>query len=218
MSSSGIQPRSTSTARSLPAMRSGVSEFLSEPLQDAEIEAAMTRLAAKRVGKDTAQVFAFVGAKGGVGTTTLAVNIAATLGIAAPGRTILLDLHLMGGDAAVYLGLDPKFSIVDAYGTVSSNDGDTGKAYLNSHLYVVDYEIFDTKDADEKIKSAIEANGAPLPLMRRNRWNPSSMPDAIPPAVTMRPASTTRARLMRHRGAISARRSMGTFPRPDAST
>ena len=34
----------------------------------------------------------------------------------------------------------------------------------------------------------------------------------IPPAVTIRPASTTRARLIRHDGAISASRSIGTLP------
>ncbi len=98
----------------LEAMRVGVSEFLSEPLKDSEIEAALARIVAKRTGGHQAQVFAFVGAKGGVGTTTLAVNIATTLASAAGGHTLLVDLHLMGGDAGVYLGVEPKFSVVDA--------------------------------------------------------------------------------------------------------
>ncbi len=38
------------------------------------------------------------------------------------------------------------------------------------------------------------------------------MPDAIPPAVMIRPASTTRLRLIRQAGAMSARRSIGTLP------
>jgi hypothetical protein len=38
------------------------------------------------------------------------------------------------------------------------------------------------------------------------------MPDVIPPAVMMRPESTTRARLILHAGAMSARRSMGVLP------
>lgn len=37
------------------------------------------------------------------------------------------------------------FDILDAGGTVSSNDGDTGQAYGNARLYVVGYEVFDTK-------------------------------------------------------------------------
>ena len=39
---------------------------------------------------------------------------------------------------------------------------------------------------------------------RRRRWNPISIPEAMPPAVTMRPASTTLARLIRQAGAIFA--------------
>jgi len=101
-------------AMMLEAMRIGVSEFLSEPLKQGEVEAALARIAAKRVAAEAAQVFAFVGAKGGVGTTTLAINIATTLGMTSPGNSLLVDLHLMGGDAAVYLGVEPKFSVVDA--------------------------------------------------------------------------------------------------------
>src|ERR1043166_5631060 len=40
----------------------------------------------------------------------------------------------------------------------------------------------------------------------------------MPPPVMTRPESTTRARLIRHLGAISARRSIGTLPAPDCST
>jgi pilus assembly protein CpaE len=60
------------------------------------------------------QVFAFVGAKGGVGTTTLAVNVATALARASEERTLLIDLHLAYGDAAVFLGAEPRFSVVDA--------------------------------------------------------------------------------------------------------
>jgi pilus assembly protein CpaE len=58
-------------------------------------------------------VFAFIGAKGGVGNTTLAVNVATAL--AKTGQTVLVaDLNLAYGDAALYLGAEPRFSIVDA--------------------------------------------------------------------------------------------------------
>jgi pilus assembly protein CpaE len=61
------------------------------------------------------QIFGFVGAKGGVGTTTIAVNIATVLGAASlPRRTLLIDCHQAGGDAAVFLGAEPRFSILDA--------------------------------------------------------------------------------------------------------
>ena len=57
----------------------------------------------------------FVGAKGGVGTTTVAVNVATALAkLAGTERTLLIDLHVANGDAAVFLGAEPRFSIVDA--------------------------------------------------------------------------------------------------------
>jgi hypothetical protein len=57
--------------------------------------------------------------------------------------------------------------------------------------------------------SAMKLSGYPA---RRSRWNPISMPEVIPPAVTIRPASTTRARLGLHPGAIFASRSSGVMP------
>jgi pilus assembly protein CpaE len=55
-----------------------------------------------------------VGAKGGVGTTTLAVNVAATLAKAAKDGTLLIDLATPYGDAAAYLGAEPRLTLVDA--------------------------------------------------------------------------------------------------------
>ena len=59
-------------------------------------------------------VFAFVGAKGGVGTTTTAVNVAMLLAKMSPSKALLIDLHLAYGDAAVFLGVDARFSVLDA--------------------------------------------------------------------------------------------------------
>jgi pilus assembly protein CpaE len=53
-------------------------------------------------------------AKGGVGATTVAVNVATVLARLQPSSTLLIDLHTTYGDAAVYLGAEPRFSIVDA--------------------------------------------------------------------------------------------------------
>lgn len=99
----------------LEAMRVGVTEVVAAPLVANDIEAAINRLAAQRsVTPDSGMALAFVGAKGGVGTTTVAVNVAATLARLVPGSTVLMDLHVSNGDAAVFLGAEPRFSIVDA--------------------------------------------------------------------------------------------------------
>jgi pilus assembly protein CpaE len=99
----------------LEAMRAGVSEVVAAPLVAADIDAAIGRLAAVRsVTPSGGMAFAFIGAKGGVGTTTVAVNVAASLARIVPGSTLLVDLHITSGDAAVFLGAEPRFSIVDA--------------------------------------------------------------------------------------------------------
>jgi len=51
--------------------------------------------------------------KGGVGKTTIAVNLAAALATAHDKRTLLLDLDLQFGDAAFMVGLHPEKTIYD---------------------------------------------------------------------------------------------------------
>jgi pilus assembly protein CpaE len=99
----------------LEAMRAGVNELVTDPVTQASLEKAITSVAGKHSGSEGGDVFAFIGAKGGVGATTAAVNVATALGsISKPGRTLLIDLHQAGGDAAVFLGAEPRFSVLDA--------------------------------------------------------------------------------------------------------
>jgi len=94
----------------LEAMRAGVTECITE-IDRGDLEAAINRLVDQRVSPVAGEVFVFVGAKGGVGTTTAAVNIATVL--AKLGSTLIIDLHLAGGDAALFLGADSHFSVID---------------------------------------------------------------------------------------------------------
>ena len=98
----------------LEAMRAGVKECLQSPVVDEELDAALARIAAARDSGLAGDVFAFLGAKGGVGTTTAAVNVATELARLRSGSVLLIDLHLAYGDAAIYLGAEPKFSVADA--------------------------------------------------------------------------------------------------------
>jgi pilus assembly protein CpaE len=99
----------------LEAMRAGASEFLQEPITATALEQAISRLVAHRASPaSTGEVFAFVGAKGGVGTTTVSVNVAAALAKVAPKQTLFADLHVSHGDAALLFGAEPRFSIADA--------------------------------------------------------------------------------------------------------
>jgi pilus assembly protein CpaE len=106
----------------LDAMRAGVSECVAEPLTATALEGAIRRVMTQGEPLPAGQVFAFVGAKGGVGTTTLAVNTAAALAPVTQGGVLLIDLHLSHGDAAVFLGAEPRFSVVDALENVHRLD------------------------------------------------------------------------------------------------
>jgi pilus assembly protein CpaE len=99
----------------LEAMRAGVNEWLAEPINPLELAAAVERVTSARPATVHGQVFAFIGAKGGVGTTTIAVNVATALAQALEDeRTLLMDFHLSYGDAAVFLGAEPRFTVADA--------------------------------------------------------------------------------------------------------
>jgi pilus assembly protein CpaE len=98
----------------LEAMRAGITEVVTTTTQE-DLQAAIARVMALRPAATLGgRAFAFLGAKGGVGTTTVAVNVATALAKLEPKSTLLIDLHVANGDAAVYLGAEPRFSIVDA--------------------------------------------------------------------------------------------------------
>jgi pilus assembly protein CpaE len=110
----------------LEAMRAGVSEWVTDPIDAAELLKAIGRVLALRAVPVAGQVFAFVGAKGGVGTTTIAVNVATCL--AKVDKTLLIDLHVGYGDSAMYFGVEPRFSIADALENTHRLD----ESYLHS--------------------------------------------------------------------------------------
>lgn len=62
---------------------------------------------------DQGTVLTIVGAKGGVGKTTLATNLAALFAAEADQSVVLIDLDTQFGDLAGFLDLDPRYTIVD---------------------------------------------------------------------------------------------------------
>lgn len=98
----------------LEAMRAGVTEVVSEPLTQSALEAAIGRVWQPPTIPVKGQVLAFIGAKGGVGATTVAVNVAAVLSREAPGETLFIDLHVSQGDAAMHFAAVHRHSVVDA--------------------------------------------------------------------------------------------------------
>jgi pilus assembly protein CpaE len=98
----------------LDAMRMGVSEWVAEPVVLDDLETAIRRMARPVLGTVAGRAIAVLGGKGGVGCTTVAVNLATALHRATREATLFVDLHTAHGDASVFLGVEPRFSVLDA--------------------------------------------------------------------------------------------------------
>jgi pilus assembly protein CpaE len=100
-------------------MQAGAREFLTYPFSSEVMAEALVRATARRpVVVDTAKaagrLLAVMGAKGGAGTTMLACNLAVALAQEKSQKTLLIDLDLPLGDAALNLGIVTEFSTIDA--------------------------------------------------------------------------------------------------------
>jgi pilus assembly protein CpaE len=103
----------------LKAIRAGAREFLTLPAEAGELLEIVTRLFRGREDSNAAavkgpQIVTVTGAAGGVGCTTLALNLATTLASGRNHETILLDLDLMFGsiDACLEITTDHTLSTV----------------------------------------------------------------------------------------------------------
>lgn len=99
-------------------MRAGAREFLTLPLGNGAMAEALVRAAARRPAargtKKAGRLLVFMGAKGGVGVTSVACNFAVALAMEPNQRTLLIDLDLPLGDAALNLGIVSEFSTINA--------------------------------------------------------------------------------------------------------
>jgi Flp pilus assembly CpaE family ATPase len=111
------------------SMRAGAREFLMPPFDQSAIIDALTRAAhAPRPGtrqakKTRGKLLVFLGTKGGSGVTTVACNFAIALGQESGQSTLLVDLGLPMGDAALNLGIIADFSTDHAFQDVDRLDG-----------------------------------------------------------------------------------------------
>jgi pilus assembly protein CpaE len=97
-------------------MKAGADEYFMKPVSPQKIREAVARVQLKLLdgGKKTAgKAFAFLGSKGGLGTSVLSVNTTSALACRKSGRCALIDLDLQAGDSSVMLDLVPKTTISD---------------------------------------------------------------------------------------------------------
>ena len=100
-------------------MRAGAREFLTTPFAHSTVAESLVRAQSRRTvvrlpRKTGGRLLVFLGAKGGAGVTTLACNFAVALATESGQSTLLIDLDLPLGDAALNLGIVSEYSTVNA--------------------------------------------------------------------------------------------------------
>jgi pilus assembly protein CpaE len=117
------------------AMRSGAREFIERPTTTTDLLEAFVRLstAQRREQKEgpRGKVFSVVNAKGGSGSTTVAVNLALALQ-SAYGQTALVDLAPLG-HTSLHLNLKPLFNISDATRNLHRMDSSLLESFMTRH-------------------------------------------------------------------------------------
>jgi len=122
----------------LRAMRAGAKEFLTQPLRIEDLATALGRIADRRFGRTDgrprgSQVIAVAGVAGGVGTTSIAVNLGCALARKETNTVTLVDLDLCLGDADVQLDAIAEHTLVDVSQNVTRLDFTLLKRSLTKH-------------------------------------------------------------------------------------
>jgi Flp pilus assembly CpaE family ATPase len=121
------------------SMRAGAREFLTAPYDEDTIAEALVRAAAasnsngRSSQKPFGRLLVFLGAKGGSGVTTIACSFSIALAQNSSESTLLIDLALPMGDAALNLGIAAEHSTDDALGNLEQLDSNRLQELLVKH-------------------------------------------------------------------------------------
>ncbi len=122
----------------LQALRAGVKEFFSQPIKRDEVRTALLKFRERRgllqqkgIERKKGKIIHFFSSKGGVGTTTIAVNLAASLCESnGSSSVVLIDMNLPFGQIPLFLNTESSFN----WGEVLRNISRIDKTFLMSVL------------------------------------------------------------------------------------
>ncbi|MGD9384662.1 MAG: AAA family ATPase, partial [Desulfobacterales bacterium] len=99
------------------AIRIGAREFFNVPIENQEIKHALESFKGRKEKAKKGETFKdgkiinVIGSKGGVGTTTVAVNLAVSLAEKKDVESVaLIDMNLLFGEIPLFLDIDPKYN------------------------------------------------------------------------------------------------------------
>jgi pilus assembly protein CpaE len=124
----------------LESMRAGAKEFLTAPIQPEDLATALQRVKRQRMGMGSSeaalascQVLSVAGATGGVGASSIAVNLACALAADQDNSVVLLDLDMALGDVDVFLDTIPEYTLADVAQNIDRLDLTLLKKSLTKH-------------------------------------------------------------------------------------
>jgi pilus assembly protein CpaE len=109
------------------AMQLGFREFLPLPLTQGDLESALNRVRVARkqvmhAGNREGRIIVVTGHKGGVGSTTIAINLAQAMAESTTDRLALIDLGRPFPDVATFLDQESNYSVVDLVQNIATLD------------------------------------------------------------------------------------------------
>jgi pilus assembly protein CpaE len=134
-----------SQARMESAMRAGARALVKNPPDASKLSLLIAELAEVRRRRESDEflgwsdpsrfprVISITGARGGVGKTTIAANLAVVLAKSFPGRVALLDMYTQFGDIAAMFDITPKAAIANLVPFSDEIDADLVKNYVAEH-------------------------------------------------------------------------------------
>lgn len=121
----------------LRAMRAGAKEYLTQPVTLQDLLNALDRIGTQRAGSGgqsrNSSVISVAGVTGGVGSTSVAVNLGCALAGEEGNSVALVDLDLCLGDADVLLDAIPDYTLIDVTQNISRLDFSLLKRSLTKH-------------------------------------------------------------------------------------
>jgi len=151
----------------LKAMRSGVQEFLRRPLDQDEVVAAIRKVMRRLQTQGTVagEIITVFSNKGGLGTTMISVNLAVMLTKACGKSAAVVDLDLQFGDAAMFLNVQPTYTIADVARSYEKLDQTLLRAHMVQHASGA-YVMAEPQQAEEAEAITAEQVGQVLRLLR----------------------------------------------------
>jgi pilus assembly protein CpaE len=118
-------------------IRAGAVEFLTRPVERAHVLAALDKIARRRGSASrgrSGRITSVFAAKGGLGVTTMATNLAVCLATAnKAGNVLLIDLDSRQSDVSTFLNLRPTYSVLDAFENIGRMDESFLRGLLSKH-------------------------------------------------------------------------------------